>query len=137
MEAVACSSCRMWEVRVTTGVLSDFTCEKCTQLQLLTDRVRELELDELRIIWEGEGVIERSYMEVVTPKVQDKGRWVTVRRGKGDRQTAQGSPVAIPLNNKYTALDTVAGDILPGEGHSGQVSGTEPGPVAQKGRGEN
>eukprot|EP00061_Rhincodon_typus_P017835 g46718.t1 len=58
---------RMWEVRVTTGVPSDFTCEKCTQLQLRTDCVRELELDELQIIREAEGVMERSYKEVVTP----------------------------------------------------------------------
>eukprot|EP00061_Rhincodon_typus_P005627 g25380.t1 len=124
-------------VRVTAGVPSDFTCEKCTQLQLLKNRIRELELDELRIIRETEGVIERSYKEVVTPKLQEKGSWVTVRKGKGDRQTVQGSPVAVPLNKKYTILDTVEGDNLLGEGHSGQVSGTEPGPVAQKGKGEN
>eukprot|EP00061_Rhincodon_typus_P008373 g30918.t1 len=49
----------MREGRVTASVPVDFTCEKCTQLQLLTDRVRELELDELRIIWEAEGVIDR------------------------------------------------------------------------------
>eukprot|EP00061_Rhincodon_typus_P006002 g26172.t1 len=56
--AVACSCCWVWEVKVTTGVPADFACEKCTQLQLLTDRVRklELELDELRIIREAEGV---------------------------------------------------------------------------------
>eukprot|EP00061_Rhincodon_typus_P006328 g26864.t1 len=80
------------------GVPSDFTCEKCTQIQLLTDRFRELEVDELRIIREAEGVIERSYKEVVTPKAQDKGSWVTVRMGKGNRLTVQGSPVAVLLN---------------------------------------
>eukprot|EP00061_Rhincodon_typus_P007635 g29522.t1 len=43
---------------------------KCTQLQLLTDRIRELELelDELWIIQEAKVVIERTYKEVVTPK---------------------------------------------------------------------
>eukprot|EP00061_Rhincodon_typus_P000947 g13257.t1 len=107
----------MWEVRDTAGVPSDFTCEKCTQLQLLKNRVTELELqlDELWIIREAEGVIERSYREVVTLKVQEKGSWVTVRKGKGNRQTVQGSPVAVPLNKKYTVLDTVAGDDLPGK----------------------
>eukprot|EP00061_Rhincodon_typus_P000203 g10896.t1 len=95
--AVACSSCGIWEVRVTTSVPSDFTCKKCIQLQLLTNRVRELELelDELQIIRKAEGVIERSYKEVVTPKVQEKGSRVTVRKGKGNRQTVQGSPVAV------------------------------------------
>eukprot|EP00061_Rhincodon_typus_P003726 g20828.t1 len=143
--AVACFSCRIWEVRVTAGVPSDLTCEKCTQLQLLTNCIRELELvlelDELWIIREAEGVRERSYKEVVTPKVQEKSSWVTVRRGKGNRQTVQRSPVAVPLKNKYTVLDTVGGgrvgEDLPGEGHSGQVSGTKPGPVAQKGSREN
>eukprot|EP00061_Rhincodon_typus_P016237 g44344.t1 len=140
--AVACSSCKMWEVRVAAGVPSDFTREKCTQLQLLTNHIRELELelelDELRIIQEAEGVIDRSYKVVVTPKVQEKGSWVNVRRGKGNRQTGQGSPVAVPLNNKYTILDTFGGgNDLPGEGHSRQVSGAEPGIVAHKGSGEN
>eukprot|EP00061_Rhincodon_typus_P009860 g33679.t1 len=48
----------MWEVRITTSDPADFTCEKCTQLQQLTDRIRELELepDELRIIREEEGI---------------------------------------------------------------------------------
>eukprot|EP00061_Rhincodon_typus_P005644 g25413.t1 len=121
--AVACSSCRMWEVRVTAGIPSDFTCEKCTQLQLLKNRVRkpELELDELRIIREAEGVIERSYREVVTPKLQDEGSWVIVRRGKGDRQIVQGSFVAIPLNNRVRdVLDRVY-RILKGEGQQPEV----------------
>jgi len=48
--AVEYSSCRMWEVRVTTSVPADFTCEKFTHFQLFTDNVWELELDELRII---------------------------------------------------------------------------------------
>eukprot|EP00061_Rhincodon_typus_P017463 g46166.t1 len=58
-DPVARSSCRMWEVRVTTSVPADFIYGKCTQLQLLGNRVREveleLELDELRIIREAEG----------------------------------------------------------------------------------
>eukprot|EP00061_Rhincodon_typus_P011745 g36994.t1 len=34
----------MWEVRVT-NVNSDFTCEKYTQVQLLTDCIRELDME--------------------------------------------------------------------------------------------
>ncbi|XP_059499497.1 uncharacterized protein LOC132207556 [Stegostoma tigrinum] len=97
----------------------------------------ELELDELRIIREAEGVIERSYRELVTPKAQDEDRWVTVRGRKGDRQTVQRSPVGIPLSNKYTILDTAGGDDLPEESHSSQFSGTEPDTVTKKGRGQN
>eukprot|EP00061_Rhincodon_typus_P014964 g42369.t1 len=54
------------------------------------DEFLHLELDELRIIWDAEGVIERSYKEVVNPEGQEKGSWVTVRKGKGNRQTVQG-----------------------------------------------
>jgi len=80
-KAVQCSSCRIMEVRDTDSVPAFFTCGKCTQLQLLQDRVRQLEqeLDELRIIREAEELIDRSFREVVTPKTGD--RWVTVRRG--------------------------------------------------------
>eukprot|EP00061_Rhincodon_typus_P001889 g16052.t1 len=76
----------MWEVRVNSSDSADFTCGKCTQLQLMKDCVRELELglDEHRIIWEAEVVIEMSYRDIVTPK--NKGSWVTVRKGKGRKQ---------------------------------------------------
>eukprot|EP00061_Rhincodon_typus_P001350 g14545.t1 len=88
----------MWEVRVNSSDSADFPCGKCTQLQLLKDRVRELELDEHRIIQEAEVVIEMSYRDRVTPK--NEGSWVTVKERK------QGSPVVVPLNNKYAVLDT-------------------------------
>ena len=78
-------------------------------------------------------VIDRSFRDVVTPKNED--RWVTVR-GAGRKQSVQGSPVVVPLSNKYTVLDTGEGDDLPGVSHGVQVSGTESVPVAQKGRGE-
>jgi len=125
----------MFEVRDTVSVPAEFTCRKCTQLQLLTARVRELELelDELRIIREAEAVIDRSYQDVVTPRRE--GSWVTVR-GKGRKQPVQGSPVVVSLNNRYTVLDTVGGEDLPGVSHSDRVSGTESGSVAKKGRGE-
>jgi len=40
----------MFDMRDTGSVPADFTSGKCTHLQLLKNRVRELELDELRII---------------------------------------------------------------------------------------
>ena len=133
-KAVQCSSCRMFEVRDAVSVPADFTCGKCTHLQLLKNRVREqeLELDELRIIREAEAVIDRSFRDVVTPKNED--RWVTVR-GAGRKQSVQGSPVVVPLGNKYSALDTVEGDDLPVVSHGDRISSTESVPVAQKGRG--
>jgi len=67
-KAVQCSSCRTFEVRDTLSVPADFTCGKRTHLQLLKNRVRELELEleELRIIREAELVINRSFRDVVT-----------------------------------------------------------------------
>lgn len=46
------------------------TSVRCIQLQVLTDGLRELELqlDNLRIIRETESLIDRSYSVVVTPK---------------------------------------------------------------------
>eukprot|EP00061_Rhincodon_typus_P013995 g40731.t1 len=64
VRAVACSSCRIWEIRKTSTVCGGYTCEKCIQLQLLTDCVRELELDALRIIRGAENIIDKSYNEV-------------------------------------------------------------------------
>ena len=68
-KAVQCSSSRMFEVRDAVSVPADYTCGKCTHLQLLQNRVSELELqvDELRIIREAEVVIDRSFMDIVTP----------------------------------------------------------------------
>eukprot|EP00061_Rhincodon_typus_P000018 g10089.t1 len=75
--AVACSSCRMREIRETSSFPGDYTCEKCARLYFLTDREREreleLELDALRIIQDAENIIDKSYSEVVTPKVEAAG----------------------------------------------------------------
>jgi len=57
----------MFDMRVDVSVPVDFTCGKCTHLQLLKNRVRELELDELRIIREAEVVIDRTFRDVLTP----------------------------------------------------------------------
>eukprot|EP00061_Rhincodon_typus_P007822 g29894.t1 len=82
VRAVACSSCRRWEIRETSSVPGGCTCEKCTRLQLLTDCVGELELEQntLRIIGGLENIIDKSYSEVVIPQVQAAGSWVTTRR---------------------------------------------------------
>jgi len=130
-----CSSCGMFKVwDDDVSVPADYTCRKCTHLRLLQVRLTELELDELRIIREAEKVIDRSFREITTQKIID--RWVT-KRGIGKKQSVQGSPVVVPLSNKYTPLDACEGDDLPGVSGGGvQVSGTESVPVAQKGRGE-
>ena len=134
MRAVCCCRCRMWEVLEAPSLPDVHICARCAELQLLRDRVRELELqlDDLRLVRESEEVIERSYRQVVTPGPREADRWVTVRKGK--RQVLESTPVAVPLDNKYSCLSTVGGDSLPGESDSGQASGTVDGPVAQKGR---
>eukprot|EP00061_Rhincodon_typus_P016641 g44963.t1 len=91
---MACFSCRMWEIRETSSVPGGYACEKFTRLQRLTDHIRELELDALRIIQGAENTI-----EVVTPRVQAASRWVTTRSSKQAKRIVQDSPVAIPLNN--------------------------------------
>eukprot|EP00061_Rhincodon_typus_P002405 g17473.t1 len=63
----------------------------------------ELQLEELQIIREAEVAIETSYRGIVTPK--NEGSWVTVKKGKGRKQSVQGSPVVVPLNNKYTVSE--------------------------------
>eukprot|EP00061_Rhincodon_typus_P007422 g29099.t1 len=52
-----------------------YTCEKCIRLHLLTDCIRELELelDAFRTIQDAENIIDKSYGEVVTTKVQPAG----------------------------------------------------------------
>jgi len=123
----------MWEVRDSISGPADFTCGKCSHLQLLTDRVR---VDEIKIIWEAERAIERSYRVIVTHK--NEGSWVSVRGRKGKKQSVHGSPVVIPFNNKYTVLDTVGGGgggNLPGVSHGDRVFVTESGSVPQKRRG--
>eukprot|EP00061_Rhincodon_typus_P009731 g33452.t1 len=92
----------MWELRETSIVPEDYTYGKCTQLQVLGDHVKELVLDGLWIIRDAERIIDKSFSEVGTPKVQAESTWVTTRKRKGSMQRVQGSPVAIPLENKYT-----------------------------------
>ena len=129
-----CSSCRMWEIRETSGIPDDNTCKRCIQLQLLEKRVRELEkeLDDLRLIRENEMYIDSSFRDVVTPKQQSTGNWVTVRRGNGtvEGQAEQVSPVDIPLHNRFTELDTVVGNALPGTSCDSRNSDTESGSTA-------
>jgi len=111
---VQCSICRIFEVRDTISVPADFTSGKCTHLQLLKNRVRELELelDKLRIIREAEMVIDRSFRDVVTPKNED--RWVTMRGAQRKHSLLTGSPVFLSLCNKYTVLDTGGGGTYQG-----------------------
>jgi len=127
----------MWEIRETSGIPDDNTCKRCIQLQLLEKRVRELEkeLDDLRLIRENEMYIDSSFRDVVTPKQQSTGNWVTVRRGNGTvkGQAEQVSPVDIPLHNRFTELDTVVGNALPGTSCDSRNSDTESGSTAQKG----
>eukprot|EP00061_Rhincodon_typus_P015193 g42731.t1 len=105
VRTVACSSCKMWEIRETSSVHGDYTCEKCTWMQLLTDCIRELELElnALRIIRGTENIIDKSDNEVVTRKVQSAESWVTTRRDKGEKTDfEQGN-----CTNRFTVLDTV------------------------------
>ena len=77
-------------------------------------------------------MIGQSYRQVVTPGPQEAGKWVTVRKGKG--QVAETTPVDLPLKNKYSCLSTVVVDSPPGGSSSGRASGAEFGFVAQKGK---
>ncbi|XP_055521107.1 uncharacterized protein LOC129715270 [Leucoraja erinacea] len=128
--AVYCSGCQMWEVMESDSPPDVHICTRCIEMELLRDRIRNLEqqLDDLRLVRESEEVIDRSYREVVTDK------WVTLRMDKGQRQGRVSTPVSVHLENKYSCLSTVGVDSLPGSSDSGRASGTETGPVAQKGR---
>lgn len=130
-----CSSCRMYKVWDNIKVPTEYICGKCNRLQLLQARFTklELELGELRSIREAEELIDKSYREINASKTIDK--WVT-QRMTGKKKLAQGSPVGVPLSNKYAPLDAGEGDDLQGGSDGVQVSGTESVPVAQKGRGE-
>eukprot|EP00061_Rhincodon_typus_P017998 g46972.t1 len=99
----------MWELWEISIVPDDYTCGKCTQLQLLGDRFRELELelDTLRIIRDAEHIIDKSFSEVVTPKMQAESSLVITKKGKG------------------------TGDDRLGESTSSQISGTMTGSGAQ------
>ncbi|XP_062887003.1 uncharacterized protein LOC134336606 [Mobula hypostoma] len=136
-ETVMCLSCEMWQSWGNSPLPQSHICQKCIRLGDLEDRVWNLEqqLDDLRLIRENEAVIDESYREVVTPRLSEAGRWVTVKGGKAkvSRQVVQSTPVAIPLNNKFTVLDTTGRDDRPGVSHGGRASGTESDPVVQKG----
>lgn len=43
----------------------------------------ELRLDKFRVDWENERIIDRSYGEMIAPKVQAESRWVTTGKGIG------------------------------------------------------
>ena len=60
---------------------------------------------------------------------------MTTRQSKRDRQLVQESPVTIPLQDRYTALDAVEGNDLSGESSSSQTRCTTVG-SAVEGRGK-
>eukprot|EP00061_Rhincodon_typus_P000440 g11707.t1 len=95
----------MSEICDASSVWDNYICKKCTQLQLLTDRMDRLErqLHALRRMRIAESIIDSSFRDVVTPKLQ-ADRWVTARRG---RQPVQEFPIGRPPSNKYTILDNV------------------------------
>ncbi|XP_055508716.1 uncharacterized protein LOC129707614 [Leucoraja erinacea] len=136
VRAVYCSGCQMWEVMVSDGPPDFHICTRCIEMGLLRDRIRILEqqFDDLCLVRESEEVIERSYREVVTPKPWERDMWITLRKGKGQRQGRVSTPMSVHLANKYSCLSTDGGDSLPGGSDSGRASSTETGPVAPKGR---
>lgn len=89
VRALVGSSCGRWEVRETSSAPEVYTCGKCNKL------------DNLRIVWETEGFINRSYNEVVTAK-QLAERWASTRNGSRWRVHCDHFPV-----NKITLLDTI------------------------------
>ena len=161
---VCCFRCGMWEFLETPSLPEVHICARCIELQLLRDRIRELELrlDDLSLIRDNEALIEMSYRQVVTPGPREEDTWVTVRRSKGQKgnvpertpvavshnrkgsatggrgegseQLVEGSPVVVPLQNKYIVLDSVGEDDPPEVSHSDQITGTKSGSVARKGK---
>ena len=125
----------MWEVREADSPPDVHICARCVEMGLLKDCVRNLEqqLEDLRLVRENEEVIDRSYREVVTPRPREADKWVTVRKGKGQRQGLESTPVAVHLENRYSCLSSIGADSLPGGSNSGRASGTENSPDAQKG----
>eukprot|EP00061_Rhincodon_typus_P005387 g24826.t1 len=110
----------------------NYFCRKCTQLELLTELMNWLErqLETLRSTQMVESIIDRSYRNVVTPKVQ-KDRWVTTRWG---RHSVQEFLAAVPLSSKYSVLDTHKGNGPSGDSSNSWSSGTVAGPAVQRGR---
>ena len=95
VSGVKCCICEMWGICDASSVPNDYICRKCTQFQLLTDHMDRLEqqLDALRSMKMAKSVIDRSFRDVATAKMQ-ADRWVTTRRG---RQSVQEPPVVVPL----------------------------------------
>ncbi|XP_051897466.1 40S ribosomal protein S24 isoform X2 [Pristis pectinata] len=145
-DMVICCSCLTWELVDLAAVQDGHICSKCLRLDELRLRVDELELQlqTLRSIREGVSYVDMVHQVTVTPfragtsEVQDADRIVTVRGGKrkkkSGRQTEQGTLEAVPLSNRFSALEAVEGDDLQGPSCSYQVSGTGTGTAAQKGR---
>eukprot|EP00061_Rhincodon_typus_P000254 g11054.t1 len=81
---VLCSSCSTWELRDAADVLDSYTCRKCVQLQLLSDRTMALELrmDSLWSIRDVEEVVDSTFSKWVTPQIriaEGEREWVTKR----------------------------------------------------------
>lgn len=131
VQAVCCISCGMYVVREFSSVSGDFSCKKCIRLQLLEERVKELEgeLEELRIIREVEVEIDGSYKEIVTPRNE---AWVNARR-RGKKQSGGQSPGAVPLHNRFSVLEATVEEES--TEHREQISGGEPSEKAQVVRG--
>eukprot|EP00061_Rhincodon_typus_P012118 g37644.t1 len=106
----------MWEIRETSNVPGGYTFDKCTLLQLLMDRVRELELDALRIIQGAENIIDKGYREVVTPKIQAAGSWVTPRRDNGG--ASSGSQVSGTMTGSEAQRERVQSNRMRPKGDS-------------------
>lgn len=66
----------------TAGASGNYTCRNCVQVQLLNKHVGELEqqLDDLGAIRENESFLDKTYSEVITPRIQEEQKWVTVRK---------------------------------------------------------
>ncbi|XP_072895019.1 uncharacterized protein [Hemitrygon akajei] len=71
-EQADADKCQMWGFRESTSLPDGHICTRCIEMQLLRDRVEELELqlDDLRLVRECEEVMDRSYRKVVTPRQQ-------------------------------------------------------------------
>ena len=55
-----------------------------------------------------ESFLDRTYSEVVTPRILEERRCVT--EGKGGNSGVQETQVAVPNENRYALLRTVGGD---------------------------
>lgn len=115
------------------------TCTGCTGMQHLKDQIKEMELqlDDQHLVRESEEVIDLTYREIMTPRPEGSGKWVTVRGGMKNARRVESTPEATTISNRYIVLDAVEGDDLTEDGHSHRITGTEPGTVLQKGKKRN